>query len=546
MRHRLKSLCTVGTTAILFATLSGCPKPKVPVAVSDTAVVVRNIDADLATRFSFARTIGQILTTAGLTDNLANREALVRTMVLSFNSNQFTNVLSGLPMTIAPRAGDASVTAADLLNPASPNGLKPIGLFNRLDLAPADWSDCGEHRIVYAGGNRMFVIFEAKLPNPNPSAGKQGCRAVAQRWADVSKAPAAVQRNKLLDEFYYGHLPGFRSVVHFLNYGSFLGQVRTNILGQGPWQLREFRVLPVAAGQLAFAPGPDASNPLASFYRDNPLGSPLEQSERSHFQAQFAAAYLNNLRSVDAGEPAAVTDAAFRRKLMNAVGAGFEFRSDEFQSDSQIGNQMPAGVAGTAIKALIPLSWNAPVGTRTVTQAEILNRAGAITCGGCHGLSSGKPIGTFNGATITWPNVAPGGFVHISEAVDGSGNHLISEALEKFFIPFRQAVTDDILNTTTAMIAPRHGSETRLAALFLFQGQSQTPPPPPPVPNGPGNVPSREQAENAALNLASVQPRGLAPEDIGRAAAAVRRTSELAHAADQAAPGAYVTFRRPH
>jgi hypothetical protein len=192
---------------------------------------------------------------------------------------------------------------------------------------------------------------------------------------------------------------------------------------------------------------------------------------------------------------------------------------------------------------MIPLTWNAPVGTRTVSQAEILNRAGAITCGGCHGLSSGKPIGTFNGATITWPNVAPGGFVHISEAVDGSGNHLISEALEKFFIPFRQAVTDDILNTTTAMAAPRRGSETRLAALVLFQGQTQ---PPPQGPGARGNPPSREQAENAALELAKGQLRGLAPEDVGRAAFAVRQTSELAHAADQAAPGAYVEFRRPH
>ncbi|HKC02002.1 MAG TPA: hypothetical protein VKC17_01705 [Sphingomicrobium sp.] len=544
MRYGLKSLCSVATAAILFATLSGCPGPKkkTSVSVGETAVVVRNIDADLATRFSFARTIGQILTTAGIEDNATNRETLVRSMVLSFNSNQFTNLQSGLAMAIAPRPGDAAISAADLLNPASANGLKPIGLFNRLDLAPADWSDCGEHRIVYAGGNKIFVIFEAKLPNPNPSAGKQGCRAVAQRWADVSTAPAVPQRNKLLDEFYYGSLPGgFRSVVHFLNYGSFLGQVRTNILGQGPWQLREFRVLPVAAGQLAFAPGPDASNPLSSFYKDNPLGSPLEQSERTHFQAQFAAAYLNNLRSIDAGEPAATTDADFRIKLMNGLGAGFEFRSDEFQSASQIGNEIPTqAFAGTAMKALIPLNWTAP-GGRAVDQAQMLNRAGAVTCGGCHGLSSNKPIGTFNGATITWPNVAPSGFVHIGMDTDSSGNHVISEALAKFFIPFREKVTDDVLNTTTAMVAPRNGSETRLASLFLFQGQTQAPPPP----NANG-APSREQAENAALNLASSQPRGFAPEDVGRAAAAVRRTSELAHAADQAAPGAYVTFRRPH
>ena len=525
----------------LLATLGGCPKkkhpPAAPAAVGETAIVVRNFDAGLAADFSFANTIAKILTSAGIADTPANREALVKTMVLSFNANQFTNPLNSLPMAVAPRGSDAAISAADLLNPSSGDGLIPIGLFNRLDLAPADWSDCGEHRIVYAtkpGGKRIFVIFEAKLPNPDAAAGKQGCRAVAQRWADVSTA-APAQRNALLKEFYYAGMPGFRSVVDFLNYGSFLGQVRTNILGQNPWQLREFRALAVAPGQIAFSPAPVASNPLASFYRENPIGSPLEQSERTAFQAKFAAEYLNNLRSVDATEPAAATADQFKRKLMNAMGGGFEARSNEFQSDSQLGNQMPEPIAGATIKAGVPLSWNAPVGTRTISQAELLNRAGAVTCGGCHGLSSGRPIGSFNGAPITWPNVAPGGFVHISENEDGAGNHEISEALSQFFIPFRQEVTNDILNTTTAMAAPK--GITALAALLIPRANAQ-----PASPNQPA-APSREEAERAALELlrARVDPAGAR-----QASATTRRNSDLAHAREQSSPGAYVEFRRPH
>src|SRR5215208_2413013 len=152
MRRIPRALSTSSLALIAAFSLSGCPKKHpAPVAVGETAIVVRNFDADLTNRFSFARTVGQILTTAGIPDNAANREALVRTMVLSFNSNQQTNLLSGLAMPMTPRGGDAALSAADLLNPASPNGLKPIGLFNRLDLAPADWSDCGEHRIVYGG-----------------------------------------------------------------------------------------------------------------------------------------------------------------------------------------------------------------------------------------------------------------------------------------------------------------------------------------------------------------------------------------------------------
>jgi hypothetical protein len=532
--------------ALAVGTLSGCDwikgkgkKPKPPVTLTETAVVVRNFDADLESRFSFAKTIGKILTTAGVQDNAVNREALVKTMFLSFNSNQFTNPLSGLPMVVQQRPGDATISPADLLNPASPDGLKPIGLFNRLDLAPADWSDCGEHRIVYAAaGKLIFLIFEAKLPNPNPAAGKQGCRAVAQRWADASNA-AVNQRNKLLDEFYYTGLPGFRSVVDFLNYGSFLGQVRTNILGQGPWQLREFRVLPVTTGQIAFLPGPVASNPLSGFYRDNPIGIPLEQSERAAFQSQFQAVYQNNLRSIDETDPAATTDAQFRRKLINGLGAGFEFRFNEFQSNAQGGNEMPATAAGTAIKAAIPDTWTSPVGSRTIAEAELLNRAGAITCGGCHGLSAGKPIGTFNSAPITWPNVAPSGFVHISVQKDGAGNHVISQALTDFFIPFRKAVTEDILNTTTAMLQPVN-LITRLASLLVPQANAQPAPPP----RDQERAPSREQVENAALDL--IRGRQRAPEEGARIAASVRRASDLAHAREQVTPGAYVEFRRPH
>jgi hypothetical protein len=455
-------------------------------------------------------------------------------MVLSFNSSSFTNPLSGLPMPISPRPTDAALNPADLLNPASPNGLKPIGLFNRLDLAPADWKDCGEHRIVYEGGPRMFVIFEAKLPNPSPADGKKGCRPVAQRWLDISKAPNTNQRNQLLDQFYFTGISGFRSVVHFLNYGSFLGQVRTNIRGQFPWQLREFRILPVAAGQIAFLPGPVASNPLSTFYQDNPLGSPLEQSERAAFQAKFASDYVNNLRSVDATQPASVAQPAFEKQLINALGAGFEFRSNEFQSDSQNGNQVPAVMAGTTVKAATPLSWNSPVGTRTITQDEMLNRAGAVTCGGCHGLSSGRPIGHFNGVEIKWPNVAPGNFVHISEQVDASNNHLISEALSKFFIPFREDVTNDILNTTTAMLT-RAKPDTALASLLIPQARAQT--------RTDQALPSREQAESAALQLIR-SPVGAV--EARQAAVQARRVSDLAHAQEQVTPGAYVRFRRPH
>lgn len=72
-----------------------------------------------------------------------------------------------------------------LLDPAHANGLRLVGAFNRLDLAPADWSNCGEHRLVYAKGdppspanpssfiNRLTLIFEARVDTRTPRSGRR-------------------------------------------------------------------------------------------------------------------------------------------------------------------------------------------------------------------------------------------------------------------------------------------------------------------------------------------------------------------------------------
>ena len=56
------------------------------------------------------------------------------------------NPVSGLRMKVDVRPLEAALDPQKLLNPVDPTGLVPIALFNRLDLAPQDWSNCGEHR----------------------------------------------------------------------------------------------------------------------------------------------------------------------------------------------------------------------------------------------------------------------------------------------------------------------------------------------------------------------------------------------------------------
>jgi hypothetical protein len=47
---------------------------------------------------------------------------------------------------------------------------------------------CGEYRVIYHknNGNRFFLSFEAKYPNPEIKKGKAGCFAVADFWKEFN------------------------------------------------------------------------------------------------------------------------------------------------------------------------------------------------------------------------------------------------------------------------------------------------------------------------------------------------------------------------
>ncbi len=145
--------------------------------------------------FSFARTIGTILESAsdfGGANTPAAREAFVQTMINSFAlADGFAlNPDAGVIMPLDARSGERlGLSASDLLDETSDQALKPLAVFNRFDLAPADWIHCGEHRIVYgkenpddpAPPNRFLLIFEAAVPNPEPAAARR----------DVGRSPSS-------------------------------------------------------------------------------------------------------------------------------------------------------------------------------------------------------------------------------------------------------------------------------------------------------------------------------------------------------------------
>jgi hypothetical protein len=110
-------------------------------------------------------------------------------------------------------------------------------LINRLDLAQSETGTCGEARLSYAltlaynnGNQRMTLIVELHVPDDG-----NGCRTVAQRWAELSLYDNADDRRTALIALYNELLSP-----------ATLGQVRTNEFlnstGAEPWQLREFHL----------------------------------------------------------------------------------------------------------------------------------------------------------------------------------------------------------------------------------------------------------------------------------------------------------------
>jgi hypothetical protein len=413
--------------------------------------------------FSFSRTIDSILRSARVINEntpadarQAARVAFVQTMIDSFDNDGkvMLNPKSGVLVPVDDRrddsgggaAGEGSLSPADLLDASNPEfGMQPRALFNRFDLAPADWSHCGEYRAVYSipnGGikKRFFLIFEAMVPNPyfagsdteeKRLAAEAGCRPISEFWAGLSslEGDAAAQRLKRatqLSELYYRGVEGVTSkqgagpanpVLSFRNLGGDKGrgQVRANVFFQGDWQLREWLTQLTSTG-LAFVPETVKDNPIAELYTDDLSGTALAgnnipgvlQSLHGDFVTHFMTTVQDNLLversdkyrllageiekySVTKSDDATPIDED--DLLVTVVGLQSDDRFNEFQSvsnppNAQTLSDAPSELTGAIFRKTLEF-LNAHRKTKDrkleTESAEILiNRAEAGTCAGCH------------------------------------------------------------------------------------------------------------------------------------------------------------------
>ena len=508
------------------------------------------------TKFAFAKTLGAILSGLSIPNTAENRENFLKSFIASFKEDALVNPVSTLRMGVDVRQLEGSLDPKKLLDPNEPTGLVPIALFNRLDAAPLDWSNCGEHRIVYsfkapipnAGGppSRLTLIFEARTDNASPQkSGFEGCRATANFWRNLTDENDASKRAQLLEQFYYTGIAGASGpVVQAKNYGGPLGQVRANIFMNAPgtppkWQLREWIV--VNSGQptpASFVSVTVKDNPLAQFYldangtnEDAPKDAALEAIERVEFQKVFLNTTLTRLLEPDvvrnfltAGQPgyraeldpknAGFDEVKYKVEILNRFGARFENRFNEFQSVSQGQEDNAAAKAGATLKTNIDTALGQFVidPGQKPSGLHVLNRAGAVSCGGCHQFTADQEVGRIKGSPILFPKSA--GFVHVTE--DGG----LSPALTDVLLPFRH---DRLGEAVCIEAAPIAMSSAPTAAIVLESARQ----------SGWQGLLAAARAEKDPVAQASRTRRAVE-------AISVQRQEEIQK------PGYFITNRRPH
>ena len=351
---------------------------------------------------------------------------------------------------------------------SNPKAWSAIAFSNRFDLAVSP-TDCGEYRVVFArnsgmtpildaNGNfiinnlidRVLMIFEARVPNPRPSAGLNGCKPILDFWHGLS-APTitTVQRGQRLHDFYLHGLPqyGVGPVVSIYNYSFGHGQIRTNQFMNLPvnsnltplpipinWMLREFKTV-VFQGRLFIVPDTTKSNPGAALFAAGATDSRIAQLQQQISQQMpqlLGAGAIGNinklgfslvspsqnvLNAFEGDEHTVPLSLIFPGNNNDPTGCQYGDLVDNFTDpDTQIvGGYLTsspascvnaAGVENPTLQSFVQGVLTANGATISTLQA--IKRIRTQTCAGCHVYSNDDDLG---GGAI-WPNKTTGDANH--------------------------------------------------------------------------------------------------------------------------------------
>ena len=327
----------------------------------------------------------------------------------------------------------------------------PIAYVNRFDLMSSDGSDCGEQRIIMANSsnNRAFVIFESRIPNPEPECGVAACLPIAEFWEDLSSMDDPTQRGaELRAAFIDGHpdleAAGFEPFISAVNLTAGSGQIRTNSFDDSPWTLRQFKFVQELPGpRLSVMEVPVTDNSQAAVWNDlsdHPAGLACR------------ASILANLGDLLVDDTASMgMTLASICNTAESPDNGHSRYADAMQSGS---GDFEAALA----QRLVDLGSD-------LTTVELANRATfATNCIGCHQAGTGLELG--HGLSAPFSS----GFVHVDEfffdSCDGDQCFSISPALRDDFLPTRQGVLEDFLGQFSCEEVCEQDNPEAINALF--------------------------------------------------------------------------------
>lgn len=364
--------------------------------------------------------------------------------------------LNGYPYTCRATPSEGAQASCDpFSDPNSPCAYFPVGLFMRFDLAPVSGRNCGEYRIVYAkasgrstSSDRNLLIFEAVLPNPHAIIGIRGCEKFVRAWAELSNEPDLNARRATLESFYFSGYKEFAPVVSFSNFGNNAdgwGQVRTNQFVQPNtpriWSLREFKLTS------SCNPTPCRATFVPATTKVNPFGPLFDPTSQDPTALAFQSDFVNHVASL-AGS------------TLSGIGTNFPgtFNTGQSQANGTTENNYVAnfGTLGypSAFRDSIQSTLTG-LGS-ALSPEDIVARAQAMSCAGCHRLSNGAALG----GGLSWPPSL--GFTHVSErdvdleVVDGVTRYRISDALTGSFLPARKSLAEDFLNNVPLPTRPQN------------------------------------------------------------------------------------------
>lgn len=171
-----------------------------------------------------------------------------------------------------------------------------------------------------------------------------------------------------------------------------------------------------------------AESAPGELYNDPSTDGALNELQ-AHFRGILRTSLMPSLTLPEASGPA--TLAAAPSCPPTNIGVSIDTNFEDFQSVSQDTSDDPAtqapatsatvgvGRVRQVVEKYLAARRNSvnPTAAQArfnrVTQDQVLNRLGAMSCGGCHQFSNGRPVFDNGTSVVTWPSSA--GFVHVVE-----------------------------------------------------------------------------------------------------------------------------------